>query len=73
MVEDQGDFVTVKLREAVRGKLDRLIVRLKRDGWTSIGRDREDAPTLSSVVEEATDLLAVQQPRGGRARGGWRR
>lgn len=46
-------------------QLKELAARAARDGWRSLGVDRDDPPTLAAVISEAVAWLATRSGESG--------
>ena len=54
----------VKLSYSTYEQARALLAQVSRHGWASIGVDRDDPPSLGSVIEEAMKLLSSRaRPR----------
>lgn len=52
-----ADFQTIKVYKTTYAKLQELIDKLARRGWTSVGANRDDPFTIANVMEEAVTAL----------------
>ena len=53
----EDGYRTVRIKIATHVRLQKIVERVARDGWKSIGSKRTTAPTLTDIVEEAVDRL----------------
>lgn len=60
----QAVKITSKAHEALR----ELATFAARNGWASLGIDRDDPPTQQALIEEAIILLAERQHGKGKAK-----
>lgn len=58
----------VKIPVAAHKTLRELAAFAARYGWSSLGIDRDDAPTQTALIEEAIRLLATRRDSKGRAK-----
>ena len=54
----RSERTSVKLPTEVLDKARELSALASKHGWSSLGVDREDPPTITAIVEEAITLLA---------------
>ena len=52
-----ADFQTIKIYRGSYDKLQTSIERLARNGWSSVGANREDSFTIANVIDEALAAL----------------
>jgi hypothetical protein len=50
--------VTVKVPRHVYDRLQTLVSQVSRHGWASLGVPRDDPPSMSAILDEATAILA---------------
>jgi hypothetical protein len=56
----------MKVPRAAYEEAQALTAHAARYGWSSLGIDREDAPTLAAILEEALHLLAKRAKQGSK-------
>ena len=58
----------VKITNDTHAQLRELCAHAARNGWKSMGVDRDDLPTQAAMIEEAVRYFAnaTMKPRGGK-------
>ena len=56
----------VRVAREVYDRISDLVARASRDGWSSLGIERSDPPSMSAIVDEATRLLAERGKKKGK-------
>ena len=56
----------MKVPGAAYEEAQALAAHAARYGWSSLGIDREDAPTLAAIIEEAIHQLAKRAKQGSK-------
>ena len=64
-MDKKRDRQSVALPGPVIGLARELSALASKHGWSALGIDREDPPTMVAIIEEAVKLLAARaKPRG---------
>ncbi len=65
---ERRDRTSVAISKGVAKKAKELSALASKHGWTALGIDREDPPTLTAIFEEAINVLAARAkpPRSSR-------
>ncbi len=61
----RSDRTSVKLPTEVWNKARELSAMASKHGWSALGVDREDPPTITAIFEEAITLLASRAKTKG--------
>jgi hypothetical protein len=65
-MDKKRDRQTVALPGAVMDTTRELSALASKHGWSSLGVDREDPPTMVAIIEEAVKMLAARAKTKGK-------
>jgi hypothetical protein len=61
----KDDRAVVKLQRETYDAIKALLSHVSRNGWASVGIERDDPPSIGGLIDESVRLLAARQKKRG--------